>query len=719
MGIRTYENFDVSIEPAGPQRYRARVTSGEADDEVAVDLAMPFDDTTLENFLLRLDPGRALVRSAGPSPATLAAERLGTGLYTALFSGDVADAWARARTRSWEADRGIRVRLRFAAAPELAALPWELLRDPTQDTFLALSERTPVVRHLSVNVPLRPLAVQGPLRILAVLASPGNLPTLDVEGEWGRLQEAVAAPRAAGRIVLDRLPQATVAGLAAWLRTHEVHVLHVVAHGEVDSGRGEGVVYLEDAAGQAVAAGVDVLGPFVRDHDPLRMVVLNACRSATGEPEDLFSGLAQGLVRQNVGAVVAMQFPITDAAACGFAGTLYAALVAAQPVDQAVTAARKSLLVDHGVEWATPVLFLRAVDGVVFESLTAAEPDQTPVAEASVPMPRPTTAPLPTTAPSPTTPPRATVPLPTTAHSPTKPSAPVPNAAPSSPLSQVSMLLIGGGVVLALVLVFLWVLGGEDPDGQGGQGESVTAAPSSPAGSASAAEVPTLAPGMRLAAPGVSMTAERVAAAPVIDGVYNDWADRPAYVSDHVIAPIGVTSGVSARWWLSWDPQALYVFASVTDPVITQTHAGEPSQLYQGDSVSFEVGPYLDAISVEQLQDGDVHVLIGPTQDGGWARAINIAGGAHLVTGPAWDSGAVGVMITADGYDVEAAIPWATLRLTPPEAGQVIAMNLNVSDAWPDGPGRGELAAMLSNNPDRLTNSATKRDIWGALHLNP
>lgn len=526
MGIRTYENFDVSIEPAGPQRYRARVTSGEADDEAAVDLAMPFDDTTLENFLLRLDPARSLVRSAGPSPATLAAERLGTGLYTALFSGDVADAWARARTRSWEADRGIRVRLRFAAAPELAALPWELLRDPTQDTFLALSERTPVVRHLSVNVPLRPLTVQGPLRILAVLASPANLPTLDTEGEWGRLQEAVAASRAAGRIVLDRLPQATVAGLAAWLRTHEVHVLHVVAHGEVDPGRGEGVVYLEDAAGQAVAVGVDVLGPFVRDHDPLRMVVLNACRSATGEPEDLFSGLAQGLVRQNVGAVVAMQFPITDAAACGFAGTLYAALVAAQPVDQAVTAARKSLLVDHGVEWATPVLFLRAVDGVVFESLTAAEPDQAPVVEAAVPVPRPTTAPLPTTAPSPT-----------------RPSPPVQKAAPSSPLSQVSMLLIGGGVVLALVLVFLWVLGGEDPDVESGQGESVTAAPSSPAGSASAPEVPTLAPGMRVAAPGVSMTAERVDVAPVIDGVDNDWADRPAYVSDYVIAPIGVTSG--------------------------------------------------------------------------------------------------------------------------------------------------------------------------------
>ena len=38
MGIRTYENFDVSIEPAGPQRYRARVTSGEADDEVAAAL---------------------------------------------------------------------------------------------------------------------------------------------------------------------------------------------------------------------------------------------------------------------------------------------------------------------------------------------------------------------------------------------------------------------------------------------------------------------------------------------------------------------------------------------------------------------------------------------------------------------------------------------------------------------------------------------------------
>lgn len=283
-------------------------------------------------------------------------------------------------------------------------------------------------------------------------------------------------------------------------------------------------------------------------------------------------------------------------------------------------------------------------------------------------------------------------------------------------------MLLGGGVgLLVLVLVFLWWLGGPTPpapapSAAGSMPAAETAFPDPPTPSPAVA---TVAPGMAVAAPGVAMTAQRVAAPPVIDGVAADWADRPPSVSDHVIAPDGATSAVSARWWLSWDDQALYLFASVTDPVITQTHAGEPSQIYRGDSVSFELGPSADQVSIERLDDRDVHVLIGPTEDHRWVRAINVAGGTFLVTGPPWDSGQVVVVPTATGYDVEAAIPWATLHVAPPVAGLVLAANLNVSDAVADGPHRGELAAMLSNNPERTTNAASKRNVWGTLLLEP
>jgi hypothetical protein len=104
------------------------------------------------------------------------------------------------------------------------------------------------------------------------------------------------------------------------------------------------------------------------------LVVLNACRSARVDTTDPFSGMAQGLVQQHVTAVVAMQFPISDKAASTFAAHFYRSLCDGNPVDQSVTWARQSLLIDYGGEWATPVLFLRSPDGHVFEQIEPRAP---------------------------------------------------------------------------------------------------------------------------------------------------------------------------------------------------------------------------------------------------------------------------------------------------------------------------------------------------------
>ena len=84
--------------------------------------------------------------------------------------------------------------------------------------------------------------------------------------------------------------------------------------------------------------------------------------------------MAQGLVQQDVTAVVAMQFPISDTAAVAFTSSFYGAVSGGIPLDQAATWARKALLVSHPGEWATPVLFLRAPDGRVFDDIAAAQP---------------------------------------------------------------------------------------------------------------------------------------------------------------------------------------------------------------------------------------------------------------------------------------------------------------------------------------------------------
>ena len=73
-------------------------------------------------------------------------------------------------------------------------------------------------------------------------------------------------------------------------------------------------------------------------------------------------------MRRGIPAVLAMQYAITDRAAIEFTTTLYESLADGYLVDAAVTEARKaiSLAVNHSVEWGTPVLHMRAPDGVVF-----------------------------------------------------------------------------------------------------------------------------------------------------------------------------------------------------------------------------------------------------------------------------------------------------------------------------------------------------------------
>jgi CHAT domain-containing protein len=378
MASRTYQNFDLLLEAADGGGFRARVTSSPLGESPTGRFSLPFDGTQLENLLLKLDPGRSGTRRAGSDPHTQASMDLGGPLFETVFCEDIMLAWQRSQDYAREQGDGLRLRLRLTDAPSIAGLPWELLYDRRGNSFIAQSERTPVVRYLEVPQPPRPLAVDGALRILVVISSPTDLPELDVEAEWRRVQDALAGKVAEGTVKIDRLPAPTIQALSAWLRQHDVHVLHFIGHGDYDDRIQDGVVYFQDRYGRSSKVSPTVLGPYLRDHDPLRLVLLNACQSARVDTTDPFSGMAQGLVQQDCTAVVAMQFPISDGAATTFTGEFYGALADGFPVDQAATSARKALIAEYAAEWATPVLFLRAPDGRVFDHIVA-QPEMTAV----------------------------------------------------------------------------------------------------------------------------------------------------------------------------------------------------------------------------------------------------------------------------------------------------------------------------------------------------
>jgi hypothetical protein len=63
-----------------------------------------------------------------------------------------------------------------------------------------------------------------------------------------------------------------------------------------------------------------------------------------------------------------MQFEMTDEAMIIFAQEFYSALVDDEPVDTAISEARRAIFAQgNEIEWATPVLYTSVPDGRIFE----------------------------------------------------------------------------------------------------------------------------------------------------------------------------------------------------------------------------------------------------------------------------------------------------------------------------------------------------------------
>ena len=393
MPFQSYQNFDLHVthDPAG---YTARVLASPAG-QATERFTLPWAAAELRQPLILLGDA---VRNLRPTPsgpaqaAPLAPKELGAQLYAALCGSEVGVALLRSLDAAQDAGAGLRVRLRLSETPELAALPWEYLYDPTRDRFLALAGELSLVRYLELPEPERVLRVNPPLRILAVIADPTDLtPRLDVGREWALLQTALADLVAAGQVVLDRLPTATADALQQRLRQDEVHVLHFIGHGWFEAGQGSGStpnagLLWEDEQTQARPLTADVLGVLLHGHPALRLLFLNACEGARSDNQDAFAGVAQHLVRQGLPAVIAMQFPITDVAAIRLAQEFYRALSDGYPVDAALTEARKAVYAQGSLlEWGTPVFFSRSLDNRIL-----VQPESTAANAASGGAPAPT-----------------------------------------------------------------------------------------------------------------------------------------------------------------------------------------------------------------------------------------------------------------------------------------------------------------------------------------
>ena len=138
----------------------------------------------------------------------------------------------------------------------------------------------------------------------------------------------------------------------------------------------DGVLYFTDEYGRSERVRASRLGTALGAHDPLRLVVLNACQSGWAQSGSAFDGLAQGLIQQGCVAVVAMQFPISDEAAAVFAETFYREARERLPRRPRGRRSRQALMDKEqtATEWATPVVFLRSDDPHIFSDADGGMP---------------------------------------------------------------------------------------------------------------------------------------------------------------------------------------------------------------------------------------------------------------------------------------------------------------------------------------------------------
>ncbi len=368
-----YLDFEIDVTGGDQGSYTVNVRSPAG--EATSSMRFPFDQPTLTNRLQALQI--ALLRSSVTrrriaSPESRTVQEFGQELWTALFAGDVLSRYEASRQEAKHQEAGVRIKFR-CDDPQLASLPWEYLFDPIRGDFVALSAGTPLVRYIPLPESMPPLRVTPPIRILAIGVSPSDLDGLDIERERSRLTAALAPLQGKGIVELEWIPGQTWSDMQEALWQGPWHILHFVGHGGFDENRQEGIVAFARPDGKADYKRATSVGRVLGDHEPLRLAVLNACESGRTDATDLFSSTAGTLVRKGTPAVVAMQYEITDDAAIELSRSFYGAVARGIPVDTALTEARKGLATsfEDTLEWGTPVLYLQAPDGVLFDIAAA------------------------------------------------------------------------------------------------------------------------------------------------------------------------------------------------------------------------------------------------------------------------------------------------------------------------------------------------------------
>jgi hypothetical protein len=329
-------------------------------------LQFPLGATALEGYLETL---QTTLLYTGQKPSKkqtqqeAAVQDFGSKLFEALFSGDVRTCYDSARDQAEKERRMLRLKLHIQPQ-EMAALPWEYLYDSERFEYLCPSDRVLVLRSFEAPGAASAGRLPPPLRVLAIVPSPGDLPALDVEKERQRLEIATALLQERELIELTWVEGQSWNELQSAFQEGPWHVFVFVGYGGCDRDTDRGYVVLADSAGNTYPLSATRLSNLLSRHDPLQLVVLVGRQERPDNEPDRFSRTATMLVQQGVPSVLVMQHDVAEGATDAFAQTFYPALGMGDPLSHAVKAARQAMLSasPQTPAWGTLALYTRQSD---------------------------------------------------------------------------------------------------------------------------------------------------------------------------------------------------------------------------------------------------------------------------------------------------------------------------------------------------------------------
>lgn len=348
QGVK-YEDLVISI--GEDKKIQASSKKGEAKGELKLDV-------NLVNVM------RYVVEKRCTNKEIL--EYFGGILYDAIFPIDIRTHFRVTQSFAEDLKSNLRIRLIFED-PKLSALPWELLYEKDTGTFLCSDHSIALSRYIEVPKEKREIKFSLPLRILLIISSPSDLKELDSKGEVSLIQDALSDMINAGKIELDPLYDATIINIKKRLGEKNYNIIHFIGHGDFEDDMGYIFLVEPDGSSKKIRD-VGFCSIFSPSYS-IGLVILNACHGATVSSHRGFSGVAPNLVIHGIPAVIAMQFQILDETAKNFAYQFYLAIAQRFPVDAAIQEARNLIFAHVGSDkpdFAIPVLYMRAEDGIIF-----------------------------------------------------------------------------------------------------------------------------------------------------------------------------------------------------------------------------------------------------------------------------------------------------------------------------------------------------------------